>query len=119
MKDFDSRVVGLIELDSSVKTLSAPKAGLTGRRVSKRSLPLRSARPRLKVFDPADELPAEVRSEATFLLHEQGRRRILSEAPAGSTTMIEADLVQLREDLTRELRLLERRLAKLLEAEGR
>ena len=119
MNDFDPRVVGLIELDSSVKTLSAPKAGLTGRRVSKRSVPLRSSRPRLKVFDPAEELPAEVRSEATFLLHEQGRRSILAHAPAASATMIEADLVQLRQDLTRELRLLERRLAKLLEAEDR
>jgi hypothetical protein len=33
--------------------------------------------------------------------------------------VIEADLERLRDDLTRELRLLERRLAKLLDAESR
>ena len=117
MKEFDTRVVGLIDLDSTVKTLAGPKAGPTGRRVSKRSVPLRSSRPRLKVFSPADDIPHDVRSEATILLHEEGHRSILSQVPAAATTVIEADLEQLRQDLTRELRLLERRLARLLEAE--
>lgn len=122
MKDSETRVVGIIRLEAAATIV--PRSGLKSNRKPQVGLrtPLKTNPARLKVFSPSGELPAD--NEPTVVLKSKVERyiprpRFLGRTGLAPTAVIEADLERLRDDLTRELRLLERRLAKLLEAEQR
>ena len=122
MKDSESRVVGVIKLEAAATIV--PCSGLESDRKPQVRLraPLRANPARLRVFSPSGELPTD--HERTIVLKSKVERyvprpRFLGRNGLAPTAVIEADLERLRDDLTRELRLLERRLAKLLEAEQR